>query len=132
MTPASTVSPAVLESQTPSKRDRVLVRNLYIVITVMTVFDAVASWISIQYLGLAYEANAGLDFISNFIGFSGAMIFRVLWGLGASLLLAYLAINFKTAKRRRFATRGMWLIVVVLSALTVYQIYILIASFATL
>jgi len=108
---------------TPS--EKATVKKLFFVIVLLTMFDGIASWVSIAYLGIAMEGNGGLDLISEHIGFGGTMVVRVLWGALASLLLAYLAINFRKESQRRFARRGLWLIAGILFALMIYQIFVM-------
>lgn len=116
---------AATTTSEPTNQDISRVKTLFLVIAFLTIFDGLASWISIEYLGIAAEGNGGLDFISGIVGFGGAMIVRVIWGISATLLLASLAIKFKTEKMRMFSTRGLWFIALALLALMAYQIVIM-------
>lgn len=106
--------------------DRRRVWRLFTATTALTVFDAAASWLSIVHLRIAAEANGILGAIAEVIGFEGALVVRVLWGVGLSLLLAVFALRLGTPARRRLARRGLMLVTVALSALAMWHLVVLI------
>ncbi len=108
------------------------VRLLLLLVSLLTILDAVASWFSISYMGIAEEGNKGLDAVAQLVGFEGAMIVRVLWGIGLSAVLALLALRFKKESRRKLAYRGLWFIAGALLLLFAYHIVVLTVGFISL
>jgi hypothetical protein len=102
---------------------------LLLLVSILTVLDAVASWFSIEVMGIAKEANDGLNAISALVGFEGAMVVRVIWGISLSAILAILAIRFKKESRRKLAYRGLWLIAIVLLLLFAYHVVVMSVGF---
>lgn len=105
------------------------VRLLLVLISILTVLDAVASWFSIEVMGIAREGNDGLNAISALVGFEGAMVVRVIWGISLSAVLAILALRFKKESRRKLAYRGLWFIAIVLLVLFAYHIVVMSVGF---
>jgi len=108
------------------------VRVLLLLVSLLTILDAVASWFSISYMGIAEEGNKGLDAVAQVVGFEGAMVVRVAWGIGLSAVLALLAIKFKKESRRKLAYRGLWFIAIALLLLFAYHIVVLTVGFIAL
>lgn len=102
---------------------------LLLLVSILTVLDALASWFSIEVMGIAKEGNDGLNAISALVGFEGAMVVRVIWGISLSAILAMLAIRFKKESRRKLAYRGLWLIAIVLLLLFAYHIVVMTVGF---
>lgn len=102
---------------------------LLLLVSILTVLDALASWFSIEVMGIAKEGNDGLNAISALVGFEGAMVVRVIWGISLSAILAMLAIRFKKESRRKLAYRGLWLIAIVLLLLFAYHIVVMSVGF---
>lgn len=102
---------------------------LLLLVSILTILDALASWLSIEVMGIAREGNDGLNAISALVGFEGAMVVRVIWGISLSAILAMLAIRFKKESRRKLAYRGLWLIAIVLLLLFAYHIVVMTVGF---
>lgn len=112
--------PAVAISVDPTFRRRVWA--LFTATTILTVFDAAASWWSITLMKVAVEGNGILGALATAIGFEGALVIRVAWGVGLTLLLALFALRTATASRRRLAYRGLVLITAVLGVLAAWHV----------
>ncbi len=108
------------------------VQMLLILISLLTVLDGLASWFSIDYMGIAKEGNDNLNAIASIVGFEGAMIVRVFWGIGLSAVLALLALKVKKERQRKFIYRGMWFIAIALLLLFAYHIVVISIGFMLL
>lgn len=102
---------------------------IFLLIAILTVIDGTASWFSIAYMGVAREGNDGLNALANILGFGGAMVVRIAWGIGMAGLLAFLALRFKKKEHRRFAYGGLWFVVVVFLLLLAYHVVVLSVGF---
>lgn len=112
---------------TPSSElERKQVGMLFFVVAFLVVFDAVASIVVIDVLGIAFEGNGILQSLAEVYGFIGAMGFRVWWGVSCVLLLAALCLYFAAPEKRKFAIRGLWLILFVHIALMIYHTYVMV------
>lgn len=101
---------------------RYSVRAVLVLVCVLTVFDAAASWVSIELLGVAVEGNGVLRALSDVIGFTGTMIVRAVWGIGLCVLLAHFAARARAARGRTLAYRGLVVIAVILGILAGYHV----------
>lgn len=96
-------------------------RTLAIIAAAATVFDAVASWYSIEHLGVAAEGNPLLSTLASSIGFTGAMVVRALVGLVLIGVLYTLSVRSKRAGR--LALIGLWVAAIALGAVALFHAY---------
>jgi hypothetical protein len=89
---------------------------------VATIFDAVASWYSVAYLGLASEANGIWVWISFYLGFDGAMFVRVIWGMVMICVIAWLCHMASTRRQWRLTFTGLWICAGSLTLLGLYHV----------
>lgn len=124
----SPTKPRLLPNAAASETERTQIKMLWFAVSFLIVFDAVASAVVIDILGVAFEGNGLLMTVAGSLGFGGAMIVRALWGLGCVTLLAYLCFIFKTPERRQFARRGFWILLFIHFGLMAYHIYIVVLA----
>lgn len=106
--------------------------RLFAATSILTVFDAAASWLSITHLKIAVEGNGILGAIAAVIGFEGALIVRVIWGIGLALVLAEFALRLNTARRRNLAHWGLVIVTGVLGVLAAWHVLGLVLAFGSI
>lgn len=125
MSDIAAFKPGLAQAQIVHKRR---IWGMFATATVLTLFDAVASWFSIVHLRIAAEGNGLLDMLGDAIGFEAALAVRFVWGAGLTLILAYLAIvQFRRhpERRRPLAYRGLFVVAGVLGVLAVWHVVVL-------
>jgi hypothetical protein len=101
-----------------------LVVALAIIAGVLTGFDGAATWYEVEFLKVAEEANPLLQGVESIVGFTGAMVFRIVGGLLLLLGVVYAA-HRSMARGRNMMVLGLFIVCIFYALLDYYHWMIL-------
>lgn len=106
-----------------SQKQRVLgnYRPLFLLLYLVTLFDAFVSWLVIGKMGLAQEMNTTLLYMFQHIGVGSTMVLRAVWGCFLVYLLAQVFVRAKPGRMFNFTKRCSQFITVVFTCLLAYH-----------
>lgn len=97
---------------------------LAVIAGVLTAFDGAATWYEVEFLKVAEEANPLLQGVESLVGFTGAMVFRILGGLVLLLGVVYAA-HRSVARGRNLMILGLFIVCIFYALLDCYHWMIL-------
>jgi hypothetical protein len=97
---------------------------LAVIAGILTGFDGAATWYEVEILKVAEEANPLLRGVESLVGFTGAMLFRILGGLVLLLAIVYAA-HRSVARGRRLMILGLFVVCIFYALLDYYHWMIL-------